>query len=111
MARAHEDRLSFFQARVAWDIEGRWGVSLLNSREQLLGELFPDLPPNYEVWDNSSSDVLQAFKDRDAKRAAIDLAARQGPDRPLRHGLRQDCVLRTSKHGPCPPASSSLAYP
>ena len=43
----HEARLDHAGARAAWNITGLWGVSLHNSREKLLAELFPDLNQEY----------------------------------------------------------------
>ena len=35
--------------RTAWNIQGLWGASLLNSRDKLLAELFPDLNEEYKM--------------------------------------------------------------
>ena len=45
-----EARLDHAGERAALNIRGLWGVSLLNSREQLLAELFPDLNQEYDDW-------------------------------------------------------------
>jgi len=43
----HEAWLDHAGARAAWNITGLLGVSLLNSREKQLAELFPDLNQEY----------------------------------------------------------------
>jgi hypothetical protein len=60
----HEARLDHAGARAAWNITGLWGVSLLNSREKLLAELFPDLNQEYNDWHLTSNDPLQAFREQ-----------------------------------------------
>jgi hypothetical protein len=60
----HEARLDHAGARAAWNITGLWGASLLNSREKLLAELFPDLNQEYDDWHLTSTDPLQAFREQ-----------------------------------------------
>jgi hypothetical protein len=56
----HEARLDHAGARAAWNITGLWGVSLLNSREKLLAELFLDLNQEYNDWHLTSNDPLES---------------------------------------------------
>jgi hypothetical protein len=51
----HEARLDHAMARGAWNIQGLWGTSLLNSRDKLLEELIPDLSEEYKNWHLTSS--------------------------------------------------------
>jgi hypothetical protein len=50
--------------RAAWNITGLWGASLLNSREKLLAELFPDLNQEYDDCYLTSTDPQQAFQEQ-----------------------------------------------
>lgn len=86
----------------------------MSSREHFLEYLFPDLSAEFDDLDNSSNDVLLAFKDQ--RQEAVPNkqrkdAARRGPESDPGHGRRSGLVLRVDQHCPCRPAASSLAFP
>ena len=74
-----EARLDYAGTRVKWNITGLWGTSLLNSRDKLLAELFPDLSEEYNDWHLTSTDPCKPFGSSRPRCWPKDLAARWGP--------------------------------
>ena len=96
----HEARLDHAGARAALNIPGLWGVSLLNSREKLLEELFPDLNKEYNDWHLTSTDRLQAFREQ---REDADPAFDPGD------GSQPEQLPSPAIHGICRPPAAGLA--
>jgi len=75
----HEARLDHAGVRVEWNVTGVRGTSLLNSRDKLLAELFPDLSEEYNDWHLTSTDSCKPFGSSRPRCWPQDLAARWGP--------------------------------
>ena len=106
----HEARLDHTGARATWNMRGLWGSFLLNSRDKLLVELFPDLNEEYNDWHLTSTDPCKpgAAGRRGPKCCLQDLTARRGPARDPDDGGRSEQLPPPAIHGACRSLASNL---